>query len=336
MHLAGDNVPSTKSAWEVYDLLMDCTSVSSKVRRVVIGLVWTMVESDGIGLAMSPGVATRTLPWSGELCECSLSTLSGWLRDFDPYRATLGMAAVNAALNQLKVEVPGSVLEPGKGKGANLVVFKHFLPLIRGRKIVVIGRYPGLDSFAAEEGLDLTILERNPQSGDLPDPAAEFLIPGADWVFLTSTTLINKTFPRLAELALDAKTVLMGPTTPWIPDFYHFGIDYLAGVEIHDAEALLRTVCEGGGVRIFDRGVRYKVLPLTLDASMAWSKALIGEAYTARESHKAPMEAWYSGAQSAGRYPGWQDLEGLDRRLSRLDTCFKRLWDSSPRFKESD
>ena len=327
MRSEGHNVPSSKNAWEVYDLLMDYASISSKVRRVVLGLVWTLVESEKTGLAMSPGVATRTLPWSGDLSEYPLSTLSGWLRDFDPYRATLGMAAVNAALNQLTTQPPGTVLQPIKDKGSNLIVFDHFLPLIRGKKIVVIGRYPGLDTFAKEEGLDLTILERIPQSTDLPDPAAEYVVPEADWVFLTSTTLPNKTFPRLAELALNAKTVLMGPTTPWLPDFYHFGIDYLAGVEIHDPEVLLRTVCEGGGVRIFDQGVRYKVLPLTLAASTDWAKALISETYSDRESRKTQMATWYADGQSA-RYPGWQDLEGIDRRLSRLDSCFKRLWDS--------
>lgn len=330
MRSVGDNIAhSSKNAWEVYDLLIDYASMTSKVHRVIIGLVWTLVESEKIGLAMSPGVATRTLPWSGELSEYSLPTLSAGLRDFDPYRATLGMAAINASLNQLTTKAPGSVLQPAKNKDTNLVVFEHFLPLIRGQKIIVVGRYPGLDAFSTQEGLDLTILERSPQATDLPDPAAEFLIPDADWVFLTSTTLTNKTFPRLAQLARSAKTVLMGPTTPWIPDFYHFGIDYLAGVEIHDPDALVRTVSEGGGVRIFDRGVRYKVLPLTLDASMAWAKALIAESHAERESHKARMAAWYDQGQSI-RYPAWYDLERIDRRLSRIDTCFKRLWDSSP------
>lgn len=299
----------------------------SKVRRAVVGLVWTLVESEKMGLAMSPGVSTRTLSWSGELSQYSLATLSGWLREFDPYQATLGMAAVNAALNHLPSRVPGTILEPLEDKENNLVVFQHFLPLIRGQKIVVIGRYPGLDAFAVREGLDLSILERNPQASDFPDPAAEFLVPDADWVFLTATTLPNKTFPRLAELARPAKTVLMGPTTPWVPDLYHFGIDYLAGVEIHDSDVLVRTVCEGGGTRIFDHGVRYKVLPLTLEASMAWAKALIAETYATRECCKSKMAGWYNQGQLA-RYPEWQDLEGIDRRLSRLDTCFKRLYDS--------
>jgi hypothetical protein len=81
-------------------------------------------------------------------------------------------------------------------------------------------------------------------------------------VFLTATSLINKTFPRLAELAQHATTVLMGPTTPWLPQLAEFGIDYLAGVEVIDAEKLQQTIAEGGGVRIFETGVRYRVVEL--------------------------------------------------------------------------
>jgi hypothetical protein len=88
------------------------------------------------------------------------------------------------------------------------------------------------------------------------------LLPNADWVFLTATSLINKTFPRLAELAQHATTVLMGPTTPWLPQLAEFGIDYLAGVEVIDAEKLQQTIAEGGGVRIFETGVRYRVVEL--------------------------------------------------------------------------
>lgn len=313
----------SRRAWEIYDLLADYGSIPSKTRRVVIGLVWTLVEADQIGLAMSPGVPTRTLPWSGELSKLTLAEFSSWIRDFDPYRATLGMAAINAAVNQLPPP-SGWVLEPGPGQSGNLIVFQHFLPQIRGQRIVVIGRYPGIDAFAENEGLDLTIIERSPQGSDFPDPAAEFLVPEAEWVFLTATTLPNKTFPRLAELASSAKTVLMGPTTPWIPDLYHFGIDYLAGVEVSDAPELTRTVSEGGGIRIFDQAVRYKVLPLTQQAAADWTRAWIGETHAKREQAKMQMAAWYDQGHVT-RFPDWQALEGMDRRLSRMDTCYKRL-----------
>jgi hypothetical protein len=235
------------------------------------------------------------------------------------------MAAINAAINRLQKLPEGITLNSGQGPGNNLAVFEHFLPMIRGKRIVVIGRYPGLEHFAASHQLDMVVVERQPVEGDLPDVASEYLLPDAEWVFLTATTIPNKTFPRLAELSRNATTVLMGPTTPWIPDLYHFGMDYLAGVEVVDKDALQKTVTQGGGVRIFDSAVRYRVAPLTNDATKQWSKAMIADACQQRDTLKQQMDAWYTVGKPQ-RFPEFGRLEATDLRLSRLDPCFKKLW----------
>jgi uncharacterized protein (DUF4213/DUF364 family) len=240
----------------VYELLLDHARSDSRVEAVTIGLVWTLCKAEHCGLAMSPQLPTRTLPWSGTLVGKSLHELSAWITDWDAYQATIGMAAINAALNA-KQPVPAGVSLPA----GNLAVFEHFLPQLQGKKIVVIGRYPNIERYA--DCVDLHIIERQASADDYPDPACEFLLPTADWVFLTATSLINKTFPRLAELAQHATTVLMGPTTPWLAQLADFSIDYLAGVEITNADKLQQTVAEGGGVRIFETGVRYRVVNLS-------------------------------------------------------------------------
>ena len=125
---------------------------------------------------------------------------------------------------------------------------------------MVVGRYPGLDTMLA--GLDVTVLERDPGDGDLPDLAAEYILPHADWVFLTATSLMNKTFPRLAELSRGAVTVLMGPSTPWLQEWREFGVDILAGVQVNDEAKAWQIALEGGGTRLFDGGVRYAVADL--------------------------------------------------------------------------
>lgn len=313
--------------WEIYDLLQDYACGPETVREVVIGLVWTYCEADGIGLAMSPGQAIRTLPWPGSLRGKSVAELAGWVRAFEPYQATVGMAAVNAAINR-RHEMPESIaLEPGQN--ANLAVFEHFLPMIAGRKTVVIGRYPGLAEFVEAHGLDLTVLERQPGPGDVSDAACEYLLPEAEWVFLTASSIPNKTFPRLAELSRQAVTVLMGPTAPWLPELYHFGIDYLAGVEIENADRLKATLSEGGGVRIFATGVRYRVAPLGREQVMDWTKGLIAGTAAEKEALTRAMADWYERVEPR-RFPRYSELESVNRRLSRMDTCFKRLWDEKP------
>jgi len=238
----------------VYELLLDHANSDRLVEAVNIGLVWTVCKAGSCGLAMSPQSATRTLPWSGTLVGKPLRELCAWINDWDAHQAAVGMAAINAALNAQPL--PAGITLPA----GNLAVFEHFLPQLHGKKVVVIGRYPNIERYA--DHIDLQIIERQPNATDYPDSACEFLLPTADWVFLTATSLINKTFPRLAELSQHATTVLMGPTTPWLPQLAEFGIDYLAGVEVIDAEKLQQTVAEGGGVRIFETGVRYRVVDL--------------------------------------------------------------------------
>jgi hypothetical protein len=244
-----------KPPQRVYELLLDYATSDSLVESVNIGLVWTICKAGQCGLAMSPQLSTRTLPWSGTLVGKPLRELCAWINEWDAHQACIGMAAINSALNAKKLLPEGIALPSG-----NLAVFEHFLPQLQGKKVVVIGRYPNLERYADQ--IDLQIIERQPTANDYPDSACEFLLPTADWVFLTATSLINKTFPRLAELSQHATTVLMGPTTPLIPQLVEFGIDYLAGVVITDAEKLQQTVAEGGGVRIFETSVHYQITKL--------------------------------------------------------------------------
>ena len=85
--------------YEIYDLLQDYAGGVETVREIIIGRVWTYCEAEVCGLAMSPGIPTRTLPWAGSLRGKSVAELAAWVREFDPYKSTVGMAAVNAAIN---------------------------------------------------------------------------------------------------------------------------------------------------------------------------------------------------------------------------------------------
>lgn len=245
----------------VYELLLDYSHHDShKVEAIIIGLVWTAcktqhLNNDIIGLAMSPNTPTRILPWSGTLVGKTLGELSHWLLEWESYKATVGMSAINCSINAQQNLTGGTVLKAG-----NLAVFEHFLPQLIGKKVVVIGRYPHLERY--QQQLDLTIIERQPQANDYPDTACEYLLPKADWVFITGTSITNKTFPRLAELSSNATTVLMGPTVPWLCEFKEFGIDYLASVDITNSNHVLETIMQGGGVRIFENGACYRVLGL--------------------------------------------------------------------------
>ncbi|HAC63556.1 MAG TPA: hypothetical protein DCF68_08440 [Cyanothece sp. UBA12306] len=243
----------------IYDLLLDYSNNKTVIQEIIIGLTWTMCQTEGIGLCMSPDVPIRTLSWSGTLVNQTIADLAPWLRSWDSYQATVGMACVNAAINpHSSLPLTGLPLtHPGS---SNLAVFEHFLPQLRGKQVSIIGRYPGLNRYETE--MDINVIELNPGPGDFPSPASEYLLPQSEWVFLTATSIANKTFPRLVELAKNSTLVLMGPTVPWLAQLREFGVDYLAGVTVTNPLALRQTIAEGGGVRIFETGVEYRLVNL--------------------------------------------------------------------------
>ena len=307
---------------QLYELLKDHANSDATVTEFTLGLVWSACKAQSLGLAMSPGIPIRTLSWPGTLVGKPLRELVNWVTEWEPYKATVGMAAINCSLNRF--ELPAVITLLSAVDKGNLSVFEHFLPRLKDKKVIIIGRYPGIESYTYE--LNLTILERQPQADDLPDPAAEFLIPEADWVFITASSITNKTFPRLAELAKNATTVLMGPTLPWIPHWHEFGINYLAGVEVVDEDKLYQTASEGGGVRIFENGARYRIVELNPTNCMTWLKTRIAEDYTEKSQLTSAMEHWYSSGKRT-RFPEFNQLHDVTTRLSRMDTSFKQLWD---------
>lgn len=68
------------------------------------------------------------------------------------------------------------------------------------------------------------------------DPACEYVIPGADYLFMTGVTLINKTAPRLLDLAANATTVFVGPSVVMAPFLFRWGVDMLAGSVVADPD----------------------------------------------------------------------------------------------------
>ncbi len=244
---------------DIYDLLIDYGNKDTYVKEILIGLTWTLCEAEGIGLCMSPAIPTRTLSWSGTLVNKQIKELCLWLRSWNPYQATVAMAAINAIINT-NSPLPQQAIVLPPSASANLAVFDYFIPQLRGKRVSVIGRYPGLNRY--EQDMTINVIELNPTGNDFPASASEYLLPESDWVFLTATSIPNKTFPRLVELSRQANLVLMGPTLPWLAEFAELGVNYLAGITVTNPRELRQTIAEGGGVRIFDTGVQYRLLEL--------------------------------------------------------------------------
>ncbi len=227
------------------------------LEEVLIGLTWTACRVDGrSGLAMTPEMRNRTLPWPGSLVGRPLTDVCSWLTSWNPFETAVALAAVNAALGD-DLATDATCISPGEHP--NIALFQHLTPLMNG-KVVVVGRNPHLAPLVKQHSW--TVLERDPSSEDLPDPAAEFVIPEADWVLLTASSLVNKTAPRLLGLAQGKRLVLMGPSAPWWNGWGRYGVTDLAGVVVQNPNLLRQVVVEGGGAELFRHAVHYRLLSL--------------------------------------------------------------------------
>jgi uncharacterized protein (DUF4213/DUF364 family) len=82
------------------------------------------------------------------------------------------------------------------------------------------------------------------------------VIPQADVVAITGTSLVNRTFDGLIRHCRpDAFVSMLGPTSPLSPVFFDYGVDLVAGTQIVDPVAAL-TVAGQGAIFRQMRGVR--------------------------------------------------------------------------------
>lgn len=246
-----------KAFWALYDTLQSGIPDDRRVGEFSAGAHWYSVRSGaGLGFAMAPREGPDSPTQAGSLQGLSLREAAALAKDWNMANAALGVASLNAFYNS--PEQVAALLGRLKTEALNENAFSCFLPEIAGKRVTVVGHFRNLERYA--ECCELRILERHPQPGDYPDPACEVLLPESDYVFITATTLINKTLPRLLELGRGAKIVLVGPTTPLSELWFELGVHAIAGLVVDDPDGVQRVAKEGGNHKLFGPGTHYALI----------------------------------------------------------------------------
>jgi len=182
---------------------------------------------------------------AGKLAQRSACELAALARSASPMEAALGIATINALLPNptelwMNVNAEEVIVQQGVGKRVVLVGHFPFVPRLRER----VGR--------------LWVLEQQPRAEDLPADAASEVIPQADVLAITGTTLINHTFDALMALRNpEALVLVLGPSTPLSLILFNHGVHILSGAMVEDVEVVLRGVSQGANFRQLHRlGVR--------------------------------------------------------------------------------
>ena len=219
------------------------------VKEVRIGPFWTGVWSKYGGLASTTFIHEPEMPppikEAGNLTQKSIIELCNYANSDCLLQASVGMAAINSALevdlNRCQSINAAEILyEKGKNK-----------------KVVVVGHFPFVNKLR-EITKDLWVVERKPQSGDIPASEAKRVIPQADVIAITGTALINGTMGELLSWCPKKSIVMvLGATTPLSPVWFDYGVDLVSGTRVTDPELVLRLVSEGVVFKqIHGRGVK--------------------------------------------------------------------------------
>ena len=241
--------------WKFYNHLIGGIPQGIAVRDYCLGTHWSYVEADcGMGVAFTTrGGAKRS--FAQDLRGRELREVAELSKSWCFEEASLGVAALNAWYSQRALLDPlgctyDAAVEVPDGTIRKMDAFEMYRPQISAvggdARVVVVGHFPHVERI--EEYARLTVLERKcSQAGDVPDPACEYVIPGADYLFMTGVTLINKTAPRLLDLAANATTVLVGPSVIMAPFLFRWGVDMLAGSVVADPDKARFAVKNGAG-----------------------------------------------------------------------------------------
>jgi len=233
---------------KLLDDLISALDLDTKVRDIRQGIFHTAVLTRNCGLAATlPRDALRQNPplvkEPGTLLEKSVSDLARMAYSESILEASMGMATIN------------SLLEIDDDQCVELNARELILEKGTGKRIAIIGHFPFIP-LLKERAKEVWVIEKNPRQGDLTEDEAENVIPRADVVGITGTSLINHTFEGLVKLfSPHAYIVMLGDSTPLSPILFDHGVHAISGTRVVDPEVALRCVSEGANFRQI-RGTR--------------------------------------------------------------------------------
>jgi len=225
---------------EILRRILDSLKDDAPVRSVGVFRRAAAVVSRGAGVAYGFWARSEGAPAPAEMLRRFEGKSARELADLalseDPVEAAVGVAAIN------------SLIEPSGGRIIERNGYELALERAAGRGLAVVGHFAFLEEMRERVGR-LWVLELDPQEGDLPAEMAPEVIPEADVVVITGTTLVNHTVDGLLSLAQGKDIIMMGPTTIMSPILFDYGVLAICGVVVTDPLLAVAHLREGGSMR---------------------------------------------------------------------------------------
>lgn len=239
--------------WELYDALIDGIPENYGVDELICGKKRAYVRSgNGVGIA-SPRLCETRLPMlTKNMLGLPLREVASCAKSWNFVEAAVGIAAINAYYNNPQIARANGIEFSDKPR----VEDRNFDPFImcqndiKDKKVAVVGHFPYIEKLMAPV-CDFSIIEWNPESGDYPISASEYILPDCDYVYITCAALLDKTLPRFLELSKNARRItIVGPGTPLAPALFNFGVGELSGFMVKDNLRAARIAAGAENVKI--------------------------------------------------------------------------------------
>jgi hypothetical protein len=217
---------------------------SYHVSHIHTSVYWTAVLSLRCGLASTLAAALspseeNQVENAGRLLPAESKALADL--SFSPriLEASIGVAAINSMIpidESLCLDLNAEAEIRRQGKG---------------RRVGVIGHFPFVKRLLAEaKELWVFELPGRDRTGDLIGDEIKRLLPQAEVVAITSTTLINHTLGSILDnVDPTAYKMMVGPSTPLSPILFDYGFDALSGSLVVDSDQVLTYIGQGANFR---------------------------------------------------------------------------------------
>jgi len=219
---------------------------NAPVLDVRVSSVWSAVKTRHVGLSLTYSSLYDEVEEAGNLTNKVAKDLLNYLTTFNLTKVSIGLATLNSLIDV-------------KGNYETFNILDYIESIADGKKVVFVGHFCGLEKIRSK-AKELVVLERSPKEGDTIDTAFYYVIPGADILAITGSTIANKSIESLLSVKKKAHTIVFGPSTPLSKVLFDYGVDVVGGSLVKNEDFVLKAVSQGGKLSNFKKFLEYIVI----------------------------------------------------------------------------
>ena len=209
---------------------------SEIIKEIFIGVFLTYVKTRNYGIAytyrdsLKPPHLLMPITNRGSLRGRPASEVIPFIKSENPMEATVGLATLNSVL-----ETPNDAIESGNFRS-------YLVNESKGKRVAMIGYFPFMDE-VREAADEFYLFEKTIDS--VAGKKDLTLLSKAEILITTGTIIINHSIQEILRKAKDSRVIIVGPSTPFCPVLFDYGIDEILSISVKEPELMINSLSEG-------------------------------------------------------------------------------------------